>query len=230
MSVFETVPDFWVLARMVDWIVRASDDPDDDLPTDILPELDEEDFDGRPWLRTAWASWGAKRVAALLRCALLHEWHEDELPADDPHPDHMAALEDWARKYAVRLRLALIEPATETQIADALGTLAEVLNQELAERTAAFIIEMIGEAKLPLYVVHGVFKRVAMQEAGKIKPASFTKLLETAKRRLLEARRRTVDAGTFVRELEPALAYLRDRMAEEARERGFEGGTGGRPT
>jgi hypothetical protein len=211
LSVFSTIPDWSPAAGIVGWILGDDESTLAFEVGSLLPAPADRDFENRRALQRAWASdSGLIKTAAYLRLAQLNHWHEDEQDEDE-----FAALETWARKHAIHIRRCLIEPASAEQIAEALSTLADVLNQEVGERTAEFIIEMTGKARMPVYLVNALFERVAMNEAGKIKPASFTRLLQATEGRWNQARAKAHDARAFVQHLEPALVYVREHLSDE---------------
>ncbi|MDQ2763008.1 MAG: hypothetical protein M3Y22_05820 [Pseudomonadota bacterium] len=215
MGVFELC-ESRALGPLLNWIAGDNERSLADLVADLLPAPTDDDGDvvmeAPVWVRTAWTSRGPMRSAAYLWAMRHYEWHENE---PGWQKDELMALEDFARKHAIDIRRGLTEPAAPSQIADALSTLTEVLNQELGERSAEFIIEIVEAAGLPVYLLNALFQRVAMTEAGRIKPASFTRLLEAMQPRLKQAWRATGDARAFVQQLDPALAYLREHTGDE---------------
>ena len=118
------------------------------------------------------------------------------------------------------IRRCLLEPATSPQIAEALGILADVLDQSVSERTAAFMIELVEKARLPVYPLNALFEHVAKIEPGKIKPASF-RMLQPMQNRTRTACLKS-DARMFVDHLEAGLAYYREHLAGEKSAVGFE--------
>jgi hypothetical protein len=149
---------------------------------------------------------GPMKVAAYLRLAQLQGWDDEERRADDKTEDE--AFSDWARLHAIHIRRSLIEAAEPAQIADALAALCDVLDQTVRTATADFIVDMVGKVGAPVYVLNALFARVATTEAGKIKPASFGKVLQGVEPRLRRVRRAAADAVAFVRDLEDGLAAL----------------------
>jgi hypothetical protein len=221
MSVFETLPREWTaLTSLVDWITADNGDAGalTSLVEDLLPPPADTDFAGRPALRAAWTSHSAVvRTAAILRLAQLNDWAEDEERAQPfEHRDDFAALCEWGRIYAIFLRRTLTEPADQIQIAETLATLADVLGQDLGERTAEFIVETVAKARLPIYLIGALFEDVAKSEGGKIRPVSFHRRLQTMEPRFRRAWRAAADARAFVEYLEPALVYVRDHLSEES--------------
>lgn len=208
MAVFETVPDN-ELASLVNWI--ADGDTEEgalaNLVEALLPQPYDCAFANQPALRAAWNSRGVLKTAASLRLAQLEDWHHAEQDADE-----LEKVVSWARKYAINVRFSLLEAAEPEQIADGLETLADVLNQDLGERTATFIIEMVANTQLPLYPVNALFAHVAMTEPGKIRPASFTKRMQLMTARWRLARLAVHGLRAFVDHLEPALTYFREHL------------------
>jgi hypothetical protein len=212
-AVFRTAPDRQV-AELADWIAGGdSDYTPAELIAELLPEPAPHWLEALPWLRAAWEGPPAARVAARLWCTVrLGDWHDGDV--EDPAP-----LWRWARQYAEMLRQTLFEAAGPNEALELLGTLADVLGQNLSETAAAFIVEQLEAAELPRYVLRAVFANVARRETGKIKPASFTRLLAVAQERLrLVTRPRDIeDLKQFVRDIEAGLAWLSDHLADARR-------------
>ena len=217
MGIFTALPPDWWLTRLVEWITVGGKTEEDVnfYMSSVLPgsDLDEIRLAPGDWtedeleLRASLLSRdNLRQTIARLQIALIQGWADDEWREDR---DDLNALEVWAAKYAIHLRRSLIEPAGEDEIAEALCALADVLDQNVRAQTAAFIIELVGKAQLPIYLVRSLFERVAASEAGRLKPASFTRLLVEMTPRWQQARRAAADARTFVEHLQPALAHLR---------------------
>jgi hypothetical protein len=210
-GVFNTITDYSPLDGLVDWIALGSGD-ESALPgllEELLPATMPKDANEARLV--AWNGNAMARTAAYLWLIDYNGWADSE-----PDADEFRRLRSWARNYAMLLRLCLIEPAEPDQIADGLALLADVLDQSVSERTATFIIEdLIGKAKLPFYVVNALLEHVAKHEAGKIRPASFTRLVQGAEERLQTVRNKTRDLRLFVNHLEPALDYFREHLMSD---------------
>ncbi|MBV8526196.1 MAG: hypothetical protein JOY71_29490 [Acetobacteraceae bacterium] len=217
MSVFAK-PDDLDLRFLIEWIAgkdsndkfipdRSDDHKLPDYLDDFLIKPKKADFEDHPWMREAWQTSGAdgaKRQAVHPK--LLGEVIEGE-------------IEPYARDFADEIRRTLIDPATPAEIAEALATLADVLGQTVGERTAQFIIEMFREFRLPVFVVNQIFECVAVSESGKIRPVSFARLLDVARKRRQAAMwlHSCIEARPFVHHLDAALAYLREVTAAETK-------------
>ena len=199
---FGTIPDWSLLSDVVNWILDDGGKEDfDNAIENVLPAATHDILETHPALRIAWTGDHAARVAAHIWLMEFHDWRGTD-------------QDDWATKHAIMIRRSLLDPATPAQIAEGLSTLADVLDQSVSERSAAFIIELIENARLPVYPLNALFETVAKAEAGKIKPASFNRLLGPMRDRINRVVRQT-EARMFVTGLEAGLAYYREHLAEK---------------
>ncbi len=149
----------------------------------VFKGLTENDFESiRPnkyWRLDAFESGGIERAAALVVIQLEESFFNPS--------DRIKAI-DEARIVFQEAHL-LYRPAVPAEIAKALGDLADILNQELSEKAASFIIGLFLEAKMSPLMVNHICHHIACNEQGRLKPHIFNSMIQHAEIRYKEIRK-----------------------------------------
>jgi hypothetical protein len=131
------------------------------------------------WRFDAFQSGGIERAAVLILVELEESFFNER--------DRIKAI-DEARIVFQEAHL-LYRPAVPAEIAKALGDLADILNQELSEKAAGFIIGLFLEAKMSPLMVNHICHNIACNEQGRLKPHIFNSMIQHAEIRYKEMRK-----------------------------------------
>jgi len=131
------------------------------------------------WRFDAFQSGGIERAAVLILVELEESFFNER--------DRIKAI-DEARIVFQEAHL-LYRPAVPAEIAKALGDLADILNQELSEKAASFIIGLFLEAKMSPLMVNHICHHIACNEQGRLKPHIFNSMIQHAEIRYKEMRK-----------------------------------------
>jgi len=103
----------------------------------------------------------------------------------------------------------LARPASKAEIAEELWTLAAVLDIQVSEKQADFIIECIGRLPLPRTAVGRMCREIASNEKGRyLKPAIFQPFIKCAHKRWSKFRSANwTDYASIHEQFDEALAY-----------------------
>ncbi len=162
------------------------------------PPHEDEDYDGyegyfkvparkdlgdrhpsRYWRFHAFQCGGIKRSSVLIMIELQENYLNDR--------DQIKAI-DETRKIFQEANL-LYRPACAAEIAKPLGDLADILNQELSEKAAHFIIGLFMKAEMPPLLVNHICHHIACHENGRLKPLIFNLMIQRAKIRYQRMRK-----------------------------------------
>jgi hypothetical protein len=170
--------------ELIDWLTgtgEAIDEEGHNLPDNfsnrfLLPTIgDIESWRVTPtkqWRLPAMNERGVAKYAALLAqmiegCSFYDSF---EVKLEDSR-GLIASLDEFSR------------PASHSEIADALATLADVLDQSIPDAMASFIIEEIAAEGAPSAAAWRICRHIAANESGRIKPSLFVKFLATISNR-----------------------------------------------
>jgi len=172
----------------------------------VYPKKYELEFESpdKAWRFEAFRNFGVQRSAVIIAINFQH-FLAGRNPAEE-----LGKVVEELRVFFLEAHL-LHRKAFPAEIAKSIACVGNILNQEISEQAAMFIISLFTEAGVPPLLLNHICWHVAAHETGRLKPATFQVLIERSMDRYNQIRMGLSTYGEVFENFDEALKFALEK-------------------